>query len=99
MPFSKLIFGPFRTQIVPSTLKRQQRTESVRPKPMSSGRPEAGRSGEDRAGYRRLPGQGAGPDKKGDVGPGSANLEFVSSFNACYVLCYTEYFSFDTCGI
>ena len=64
-------------QIVPSTLKRQQRTESVRPKSLPSGRAEAGKSQEDRAGYRRLPGQG-GPDKKSDVGPGSASLEFVS---------------------
>lgn len=65
-------------QIVPSTLKRQTRTESARPKTLPSGRPEAGKSGEDRAAYRRVPGQGAGADKRTEVGPGAANLEFVS---------------------
>lgn len=65
-------------QIVPSTLKRQTRTESARPKTLPSGRPEAGKSAEDRAAYRRVPGQGPGPDKRGEVGPGAANLEFVS---------------------
>lgn len=40
-------------------------------------RQEAGRSGEDRAAYRRAPG-GFGQDKKSDVGPGAAPLEFVS---------------------
>lgn len=66
-------------QIVPSTLKKQTRTESARPKAIPSGRPEAGRSAEDRAAYRRVPGaSGPGTDKRGDVGPGAANLEFVS---------------------
>lgn len=67
----------FFFQIVPSTLKRQTRTESARPKTLPSSRPEAGRSAEDRAAYRRVPG-GADVDKRTDVGPGAANLQFVS---------------------
>ncbi|KAK7590071.1 hypothetical protein V9T40_001684 [Parthenolecanium corni] len=62
-------------EIVPSTLKRQTRTESARPKSLPSSRPEAGRSAEDRAAYRRVPG-GADADKRTDVGPGAANLQF-----------------------
>lgn len=67
-------------EIVPSTLKRQTRTESARPKTLPSGRPEAGKSGEDRAAYRRVPGQGAGADKRTEVGPGAANLEFKGGY-------------------
>lgn len=75
--YTWLIFELF-CQIVPSTLKRQTRTESARPKSLPSSRPEAGRSAEDRAAYRRVPG-GADSDKRTDVGPGAANLQFVSS--------------------
>lgn len=70
-------------QIVPSTLKRQTRTESARPKSLPSSRPEAGRSAEDRAAYRRVPG-GADADKRTDVGPGAANLQFVSIFKVWF---------------
>lgn len=60
-------------------MKRQTRTESARPKSLPSSRPEAGRSAEDRAAYRRVPG-GGDDDKRTDVGPGAANLTFVSLF-------------------
>lgn len=45
------------------------------------GRPDApARAAEDRSAYRRAPtGPGGAPhDKKADVGPGSADVEFVS---------------------
>jgi len=64
-------------EIVPSTLKRQTRTETARPRPkMAEGpaKPEG-----ERGGYRRAPGPGG--DKKGDVGMGmNPNLEFRGGF-------------------
>jgi hypothetical protein len=66
-------------QIVPSTLKRQARAETARPRPTAP-RSEGSRPAEDRAAYRRAPGTGsAGPDKKADVGAGIGDVEFVSS--------------------
>lgn len=65
-------------QIVPSTLKRQPRQETARPRPTAP-RSEGSRPAEDRAAYRRAPGTGsAGPDKKADVGAGTGDVEFVS---------------------
>lgn len=65
-------------EIVPSTLKRQARSETARPRPTTGGRSEMSRPAEDRAGYRRGPG-GAG-DKKADVGAGTGDLEFRGGF-------------------
>lgn len=54
------------------------RTETVRRGAV--GRPDApARTAEDRSAYRRAPPTGAPHDKKADVGPGSADVEFVSS--------------------
>jgi len=67
-------------EIVPATLKRQQRTETARPKPLKG--PEGGapsRQAGDRESYRRAPGA-EGPDKKGDVGAGTAQMEFRGGF-------------------
>lgn len=64
-------------QIVPATLKRQARQDSRGPRTAPGGRPEGGRSGEDRATYRRAPGA-PGTDKKAEVGAGTADLDFVS---------------------
>ncbi|XP_067002102.1 small ribosomal subunit protein eS10 [Anabrus simplex] len=67
-------------EIVPSTLKRQVRQETARPRP-SAPRSEAARPAEDRAAYRRAPGAvSAGPDKKADVGAGTAEMEFRGGF-------------------
>lgn len=65
-------------EIVPATLKRSTRTETVRRGAV--GRPDApARAAEDRSAYRRAPTTpGAPHDKKADVGPGSADVEFVS---------------------
>ncbi|XP_060531448.1 small ribosomal subunit protein eS10-like [Cylas formicarius] len=66
-------------EIVPSTLKRQTRTDIARPRPTAI-RPEGGpKTAEDRTGYRRTPG-GPGPDKKADVGPGTGDVEFRPGF-------------------
>lgn len=72
------IFLHLPPEIVPATLKRSVRTETVRRGAV--GRPDApARSAEDRSAYRRAPtAPGAGHDKKADVGPGSAGVEFVS---------------------
>ncbi|XP_043674603.1 40S ribosomal protein S10-like [Vespula pensylvanica] len=68
-------------EIVPSTLKRQVRSETTRPRPAAGPRSEASRPTEDRAGYRRGPGGLAGPtDKKADVGAGTGDLEFRGGF-------------------
>lgn len=64
-------------EIVPSTLRRQGRTETARPRAAVT-RSDISKPSEDRAGYRRTPG-GAGADKKADVGAGTADLEFVCS--------------------
>ncbi|XP_060870060.1 small ribosomal subunit protein eS10 [Metopolophium dirhodum] len=63
------------TEIVPATLKRQARQDSRGPRTTPGGRPEGGRSGEDRATYRRAPGA-PGTDKKAEVGAGTAELDF-----------------------
>ncbi|GAB0099505.1 40S ribosomal protein S10b [Sergentomyia squamirostris] len=65
-------------EIVPSTLKRNVRTESARPRPAASGRGEGSKPQEDRSSYRRA-GPG-GPDKKGDVGAGAGDVEFRGGF-------------------
>ncbi len=70
-------------EIVPSTLKRQQRPDA-RP---SAGGERRGFGGDrrekreegDRAAYRRAPGAD-GADKTGAAGPGSAPMEFVSLY-------------------
>nr|ACD65143.1 putative 40S ribosomal protein RPS10 [Phoronis muelleri] len=58
-------------EIVPSTLKRQTRTEAARPRPTRSAPESRGPTG-DRAEYRRGPPSG---DKKADTGAG-ANTDF-----------------------
>lgn len=64
-------------EIVPSTLKRAARSETARPRPTAMPRGgDASKSTEDRSSYRRAP--GGAPDKKGDVGAGSGDVEFVS---------------------
>lgn len=64
-------------EIVPSTLKRAARSETARPRPSAMPRGgDASKSTEDRSSYRRAP--GGAPDKKGDVGAGSGDVEFVS---------------------
>lgn len=74
------IFLHLPPEIVPATLRRSVRPETVRRGTV--GRPEGpARSAEDRSAYRRAPtGAPGGVDKKADVGPGSAGVEFVSSF-------------------
>lgn len=73
------IFLHLPPEIVPATLKRSVRTETVRRGAV--GRPDApARTAEDRSAYRRAPTTpGAPHDKKADVGPGSADVEFVSA--------------------
>ncbi|KAI8440098.1 hypothetical protein MSG28_001517 [Choristoneura fumiferana] len=73
------IFLHLPPEIVPATLKRSARTETVRRGAV--GRPDApARAAEDRSAYRRAPTTpGAPHDKKADVGPGSADVEFVPS--------------------
>ncbi|CAH1371648.1 hypothetical protein MTP99_013088 [Tenebrio molitor] len=66
-------------EIVPSTLKRQARTETIRARPAAFKTEASGKPSEDRAGYRRVPG-GPGADKKADVGAGNADLEFRGGF-------------------
>lgn len=65
-------------EIVPSTLKRQARSETARPRPAAGPRTEGSRPAEDRSGYRRGP-SGAG-EKKTDVGAGIGDLEFRGGF-------------------
>ena len=66
-------------EIVPSTLKRATRTEPARARPSAAPRSgDASKTGEDRSAYRRAPGASGGADKKGDVGAGTADVEFVS---------------------
>ncbi|XP_044748254.1 40S ribosomal protein S10-like [Coccinella septempunctata] len=64
-------------EIVPYTLKRQTRTETARARPnpirSESSKPD------DRMGYRRMERPG-GPDKKAEVGAGSAEIEFRQGF-------------------
>lgn len=68
-------------EIVPSTLKRSARSDTGRPRPTAAPRSgDATKTGEDRSAYRRNPGNQGGPDKKADVGAGTGDVEFVSSF-------------------
>lgn len=62
-------------EIVPATLKRQIRDTPVRNRPLTTtfGR-DFSRVAEDRMAYRRTE-----TDKTGDVGIGSADMEFVSA--------------------
>lgn len=62
------------SEIVPSTLKRQARAETTRPRPAGI-RSDYSKASEDR-GYRRTTGPAAS-DKKADVGPGTGDVEFV----------------------
>ncbi|XP_025836723.1 40S ribosomal protein S10 [Agrilus planipennis] len=66
-------------EIVPATLKRQARSEAARPRGAAMPRSEVSKPSEDRAGYRRTGGVG-GPDKKADVGAGTAEMEFRGGF-------------------
>ncbi|KAK9883812.1 hypothetical protein WA026_002008 [Henosepilachna vigintioctopunctata] len=59
-------------EIVPATLKRQARSEPVRR--VNPIRSETSKPSDDRSGYRRMERSG-GPDKKADVGAGSAEIE------------------------
>lgn len=71
------IFLHLPPEIVPATLKRSVRTETVRRGAVP--RTDApSRAPEDRSAYRRAPQAPASHDKKADVGPGSADVEFVS---------------------
>lgn len=69
------------SEIVPSTLKRAARTEqAARARPSAT--PRMGgdsKTGADRSAYRRAPTDGI--DKKGDVGAGTGDVEFVSVLN------------------
>ncbi|XP_059478954.1 small ribosomal subunit protein eS10 [Neocloeon triangulifer] len=64
-------------EIVPATLKRQTRTETARPRPSAPRSGDASKTAEDRAAYRK--GTGA-PDKKAEVGAGSAEIDFSRGF-------------------
>ncbi|KOB64892.1 Ribosomal protein 1 [Operophtera brumata] len=81
------IFLHLPPEIVPATLRRSVRPETVRRGAV--GRPEGpARSAEDRSAYRRAPtGAPGGIDKKADVGPGSADVEFVSTFSTHWLFC------------
>lgn len=66
------------SEIVPSTLKRAARTEqAARARPSAVPRTGDSKTGADRSAYRRNPTDGV--DKKGDVGAGAGDVEFVSS--------------------
>lgn len=65
------------SEIVPSTLKRAARTEqAARARPSAVPRTGDSKTGADRSAYRRAPTDGV--DKKGDVGAGAGDVEFVS---------------------
>jgi small subunit ribosomal protein S10e len=63
-------------EIVPSTLKRQAPKEA-RPARTAAPRRDMKEGGEDRAAYRRAPGEG---DKAGEAGAGSAPMEFRGGY-------------------
>ena len=66
-------------EIVPATLKKPSRPEG-RPRSMHQ-HPEGPRASEgSRDAYRRGPAPGAGPEKAGDTGAGSAPVEFRGGF-------------------
>lgn len=78
-------------EIVPSTLKRTARSETARPRPTAAPRAgDASKVGEDRSAYRRNPGAAGGEDKKGDVGAGTGDVEFVSVADCAVVLATFE---------
>lgn len=64
-------------EIVPSTYKRAQRSETARVRPTTA-RDGGAKPQRDRADYRHASGPSGAPDKKGDVGPGATEFEFVS---------------------
>lgn len=64
-------------EIVPSTYKRTQRSETARVRPTTA-RVGGAKPQGDRADYRHASGPSGAPDKKGDVGPGATEFEFVS---------------------
>lgn len=67
------------SEIVPSTLKRAARTEqTARTRVSAVPRTGDSKTGADRSAYRRAPTDGV--DKKGDVGAGAGDVEFVSFF-------------------
>lgn len=77
-------------EIVPSTLKRATRQETNRPRPTAMARSgDVSKTGEDRSSYRRVP--GGGPDKKGDVGAGTGDVEFVSLFCRLLIECENKF--------
>lgn len=88
------------SEIVPSTLKRATRSEPSRARPSAPTRADNSKTGEDRSAYRRAPGGAGGLDKKGDVGAGAADVEFVSDhlfaniyFNNILIQCVLFSFS------
>lgn len=79
------IFLHLPPEIVPATLKRSVRTDTVRRSTV--GRPDApARSAEDRSAYRRAPTTPGSHDKKADVGPGSVDVEFVDFVSIFYII-------------
>lgn len=67
------------SEIVPSTLKRAARSEPARARPSAVPRSgDASKTGADRSAYRRNAPADGGVDKKGDVGAGAGEVEFVS---------------------
>lgn len=74
------------SEIVPSTLKRAARTEqAARARPSATPRMGDSKTGADRSAYRRAPTDGI--DKKGDVGAGTGDVEFVSVLMLLNTLC------------
>ena len=66
-------------EIVPTTLKRQARPESTRPRPKGMDRGPQGPVDSQRDSYRRGP--PGGPDKKGEAGAGSTeSFEFKGGY-------------------
>ena len=71
-------------EIVPSTLKRQARSDAARPRPSAGGERRFGGDRDkeggdrDRAAYRRAPGQSS--EKATNAGPGAAPMEFRGGF-------------------
>lgn len=74
------------SEIVPSTLKRNIRSENARPRAAAAPRGDSSKAGEDRSAYRRAPGGSGAPDKKADVGAGAGDVEFVSSILTIMIL-------------
>ncbi|GBP17104.1 40S ribosomal protein S10 [Eumeta japonica] len=90
------IFLHLPPEIVPATLKRSVRIDPVRRG--AAGRPDApARSAEDRSAYRRTPAAPPTHDKKADVGPGSADVEFSKIEEATWC-CNAELHSAVVCS-